>query len=201
MSATTVLPPILRTYCGALGLDYRTVEGQMAYLNYELGNNYTSLLLTLKSIDNTPEGAYRAAYLWCVQFERPSNMEVKAASRGNLARNKYWNRYNSVSVIILPQEEPEQQSTEQLVQYLTQHPVTIPLAPEDTSASGTRQYRARKPDFLSYNPWHMPAAEPVPENSLLWGIPALVSIGAAAVAVVLWPAGRRPREKAKSGKS
>ena len=37
----------LRGYCNALGLDYRTVDGQMAYLRYELGNRYTNLLLTL----------------------------------------------------------------------------------------------------------------------------------------------------------
>ena len=65
----------LRGYCTALGLDYRTVEGQLAYLKYELGNKYTTLLLSLQAIDDTPDGAYRAAYLWCIQFEKPSNMQ------------------------------------------------------------------------------------------------------------------------------
>ena len=30
----------LRSFCAALGLSYRTVEGQMAYLRYELGTDY-----------------------------------------------------------------------------------------------------------------------------------------------------------------
>ena len=59
----------LRGFCASLGLDYRSVEGQLAYLKYELGTNYTTLLLTLQSIDNPPDGAYRAGYLWCVHFE------------------------------------------------------------------------------------------------------------------------------------
>ena len=99
----------LRGYCTALGLDYRTVEGQLAYLKYELGNKYTTLLLSLQAIDDTPDGAYRAAYLWCIQFEKPSNMQVKAAQRGELAQGKYWVRYSHYNSIIMvePELEPE----------------------------------------------------------------------------------------------
>lgn len=184
----------LRSYCSLMGIDYRTVEGQMEYLRYELGNNYTSLMLTLKSLDNTPEGAYRAAYLWCTQFERPANMEAKGADRGNLARGKYWSRYNRPSVVVLPEAETEPPSQEYLTQQLTQNPVTIPLPPEEPDQRSDRRYQAEKPALITYIPRHIPRQEPVQESSVRsWGIPALAAVGAAAVAVILWP--DHPRSK------
>lgn len=180
----------LRSYCALMGMDYRTVEGQMEYLRYELGNNYTSLLLTLKSLDNTPEGAYRAAYLWCVRFERPSNMEVKGADRGSLARGKYWSRYNRPTVVILPEEEPEPPSEEFLTQQLTQKPVTIPLPPQDETASHDKRYHPERPALITYIPRHLPKTEsPQESGGARWGILALLGVGAAAAAVVFWPKG------------
>lgn len=183
----------LRTYCGALGLDYRTVEGQMAYLKYELGNNYTSLLLTLQSMDNTPEGAYRAAYLWCVQFERPSNTEVKAAARGELARGKYWSRYNSFEpiIIILPQAEEEEPKPEVIIEQLKQNPVTIPLPPEEAE-DHTRQYVAEKPEMVYYTPYHLPQTQEPVEERTGWELPTLGAIALAAVTVWVFPEKKRP---------
>lgn len=185
----------LRSYCSLMGLDYRTVEGQMAYLRYELGTNYGSLLLTLKSLDNTPEGAYRAAYLWCTRFERPANMEAKGAERGNLARGKYWSRYNRPSVVILPEEETEPPSQEYLTQQLTQNPVTIPLPPEEEQPCRDRRYHPQKPELITYIPRHIPRQDAAPESTRwIWGIGALAVVGAAAAAVILWPV-RLPGKK------
>lgn len=184
----------LRNYCRILGLDYRTVEGQMEYLNYELGNNYSGLFLSLKTVDNSPEGAYRAAYLWCVQFERPSNMEVKAVNRGNLARGKYWSRYNSYDSVIMiePEIQPEEPSPEVIIDQLRQNPVTIPLPPEEqTDDAGG--YEFQRPEFIVYTPWHLPMAETeVPRASnLTWGIPALAGIALLAAATVWFPSKKR----------
>ncbi len=179
----------LRGYCSALGLDYKTVGGQMAYLKYELGNNYTSLLLTLQSIDNTPEGAYRAGYLWCVRFEMPSNMEIKAHNRGTLAKGKYWNRYKGGdSVVMLPMPEYEESEMEEVMEELRQPSVTIPLPP--IAHGPTEKYEFPKPDYIHYTPWHSPteAVEIAPqEKSWSWEYPALAVIGLAAIAVWLWP--------------
>lgn len=184
----------LRTYCGALGLDYRTVEGQLEYLRYELGNNYSALYLGLMSVENSPEGAYRAAYLWCIQFERPSNMEVKAANRGVLARGKYWSRYNSIQSIIMV--EPEivvtEPSAEAVLEYMKQNPVTIPVPPAQSEQSASAQYVAQKPELIVYTPWHLPVVEP--EQKLAWHLPALGATVAAMVIVWFFP------EKKKSGK-
>lgn len=193
----------LRGYCAALGLNYQTVEGQMAYLKYELGNNYTNLLLTLQAIDNTPEGAYRAGYLWCIQFEKPSNMQQKAVSRGELARGKYWARYSHYqSIIIAPEPEPTEPDPEVIIEQLRQNPVTIPLPPqvanEPTEPGDARRFRFEKPAFIYYTPYHLPKARPEP--SVSWHLPALACIGAAMILVVIFPTKKRPTNLYRRGK-
>ena len=194
----------LRGYCSYLGLDYRTVEGQMAYLKYELGTNYVSLLLFLQGVDNTPEGAYKAAYQWCVQFERPSNMQVKAAQRGELARGKYWPRYNNFQpiIIVLPEPEPTEPNPEVLIEQLKQNPVTIPLPPEETveERGEVRYITFEKPEFQYYTPYHLPGNAEVPGAWLRWEIPALGAIGAAMVLVVIFPTKKRRRKVYSEGR-
>ena len=193
----------LRGYCNALGLDYRTVEGQMAYLKYELGNKYTSLLLNLQAIDNTPDGAYRAAYLWCVRFEMPSNMQVKAVQRGELAQGKYWPRYNRFEPIILIEPEPEETepNPEVIIEQLKQNPVTIPLPPEEEQiVEGTVRYMTfQKPEFRYYTPWHLPEVET--EGEIGWELPALAVIFAAMFLVVVFPTKKPARKLYRRGKN
>ena len=193
----------LRGYCNALGLDYRTVEGQMAYLRYELGNRYTNLLLSLQTIDNTPEGAYRAAYLWCIQFERPSNMQVKAVQRGELARGKYWPRYNNFQpIIILPEPEETEPDPEFIIEQLKQNPVTIPLPPvEEQPEEGTvRYFKFRKPEKIYYQPWNLPDSFLMLEESPAWEIPTLIAIGIAMILVVIFPTKKLRRKLYRRGR-
>ena len=197
----------LRGFCASLGLDYRTVEGQLAYLKYELGTNYTTLLLTLQSIENSPDGAYRAAYLWCIQFERPSDMQTKAAARGELARGKYWARYNSYkpTISIVPETPEPEPDPQALLEQLRQNPVTIPLPPEEQS-DHTNRYVFRKPDFIYYTPRSLPVTdlpvepEPVPTPSLRWEYPALAAIGIAMVMVVIFPVKKKRRKVYSEGR-
>lgn len=193
----------LRGYCNALGLDYRTVEGQLAYLKYELGNKYTTLLLTLQSIDDTPDGAYRAAYHWCIQFEKPSNMQVKAAQRGELAQGKYWVRYNRFEPIIMiaPQPEETLPSPEFVIEQLKQNPVTIPLPPEEerTEEGGVRHITFQKPELRHYIPWHLPEMEE--EREISWEIPALAAIFTAMILVVIFPTKKHARKLYRRGKN
>ena len=186
----------LRGYCAALGLDYRTVEGQLAYLRYELGNKYTTLLLNLQAIDDTPDGAYRAAYLWCIHFEKPSNMQVKAAQLAELDQGKYWPRYSRFEPIIMIEPKPEEPEVnpEVLIEQLRQNPVTIPLPPEQeqVKTGSVRYITFEKPEFRYYTPWHLPQAETVRESR--WEIPALCAIFAAMVIVVIFPTKKRARK-------
>lgn len=194
----------LRGYCSSLGLDYRTVEGQMAYLKYELGTNYMNLLLSLQAIEDTPEGAYRAAYMWCIQFERPSNMNVKAVSRGELAQNKYWPRYNSYQpvIIILPQPEETEPRPEVIIEQLKQNPVAIPLPPEEETeeVGGTRHFTFEKPAFIYYTPYNLPSTGSEEDPDLRWGVPALIAIGAAMGIVVIFPTKKTRQKVYRRGK-
>ena len=194
----------LRGYCSALGLDYRTVEGQMAYLKYELGSKYTSLLLSLQAIDNTPEGAYQAAWLWCIQFERPSNMQVKAAQRGELARNKYWPRYNNYQpIILLPEPEETEPDPDFILEQLKQNPVTIPLPPAEESteeAGAVRYFKFQKPEKIYYQPRHLPPSLLELEEKPAWEIPTLIAIGIAMVLVVLFTAKKLRRKLYRRGR-
>ncbi len=84
----------LRKYCSQNGFNYKTVEGQLHYLKYELEKFYPKVLAYLKSIPNTYSGAYDAAYYWCYNFEIPSNRKYKSDERGRLSQNAYWQNYN-----------------------------------------------------------------------------------------------------------
>lgn len=79
----------LRRYCETNSLDYTTLEGQLEFLNYEL-SSLPKTMGYLRSVPDTPQGAYDAAYYWCYNFEIPANREENSQIRGELARTKYW---------------------------------------------------------------------------------------------------------------
>lgn len=153
----------LRGYCLARGLDYKTVEGQMAYLDYELKTSFASLYGALRALENSPEGAYTAGYLWCVRYERPVDMENKGVVRGNSAKYKYWNRYNSLSMISGGDQEPEDPQT--LVEEILQEEAvpapfrsqTIDTEPTDSGYRYVAPPLERKPYPVQHPPY-VPAA-------------------------------------------
>ena len=155
----------LKTFCRAKELDYQTVKGQLAYLRYELESTYAGLLAELKVQQNDADGAYRAAYLWCVEFERPVNMEQNGILRGSIARGKYWNRYNSI-ITMVPEEEP--MTEEEVMQVVIQTEVTIPQPPEGTTVERYEDTEKEKLilPIRPYIPRHRPKAEPKPN----WGV-------------------------------
>lgn len=82
----------LISYCNRNGLDYNTVGGQLQYLSHELANNYPSVLNYVKNVPDTAQGAYDAAYYWCMYFEVPDHTVERAVQRGNLAKNEYFGK-------------------------------------------------------------------------------------------------------------
>ncbi len=85
----------LKTFCRSRGYDYRTLEGQLNFLLFDLRNDFPNTYKYLRSVSNDSQGAYDAAYYWCVNYERPAGMEEAGAYRGRLAQNKYWRRFGS----------------------------------------------------------------------------------------------------------
>ena len=85
----------LKNYCNNNGLDWRSLEGQLEYLVWELENNYKGVYNTLKNVPNTKQGAYDAAYKWTVDFEIPADRYNAGNRRGNAAANNYWGTYGA----------------------------------------------------------------------------------------------------------
>lgn len=83
----------LINWCDGKGLDYTTLNGQLAFLQYELETYYPSVHRYMKGVENSAEGAYDAAYYFCYNFEAPANKASKSQSRGNSAQNTYYPKY------------------------------------------------------------------------------------------------------------
>lgn len=84
----------LKNWCAANDLDHTTMDGQLWYMKHELETSYSAVLSYIRSVANTADGAYNAAYRWCLKFEIPANTEATSQKRGNLARDTYWPKYN-----------------------------------------------------------------------------------------------------------
>lgn len=86
----------LKKFCNKNGYNWKSLDGQLNFLKYELTNygcDTGYILGKLKNIDNSAQGAYDAAYAWCYYFERPANREYQADKRGTRAKNYYWEKY------------------------------------------------------------------------------------------------------------
>lgn len=83
----------LRSWCGSNGFDYTTIEGQLAYLEYELNAHYPGVEEYLRSVDNTADGAYEAGQYYCYHFEAPASRGSVSVYRGGLAKGTFWETY------------------------------------------------------------------------------------------------------------
>lgn len=91
----------LKSYCAKNGYNYKTLEGQLNYLKYEITTNKsnTGYIIDKLNVENTANGAYTAGYNWCYYFERPANKADKSVARGNNAKNNYWPIYKIVYML------------------------------------------------------------------------------------------------------
>ena len=83
----------LRNWCGSNGFDYTTIDGQLAYLEYELENHYPRVEEYLRSVENTADGAYDAGQYYCYHFEAPASRGSVSVYRGGLASGTFWESY------------------------------------------------------------------------------------------------------------
>lgn len=82
----------LKNYCAENGYDYTTVEGQLAFMQYELvfGEEKYAYRM-IQGIPNDVDGAYTAGYNWARYYERCTSASY--VKRANLASNEFWNIY------------------------------------------------------------------------------------------------------------
>lgn len=88
----------LFSFCDRNGYSRSSVEGQIAFLLYELRNNYSGVLNTLKNVANSGDGAYNAGYRFCYDFERPANKGSRSSQRASVAKSSYWPNYGNKKV-------------------------------------------------------------------------------------------------------
>ncbi len=79
-------------FCRRRGYNYKTVNAQIRYINFELRHYYPKVLKRLKSVRNNSRGAYKAGYYFCYYYEAPGSRGKASVRRGNLAK-KYFKKY------------------------------------------------------------------------------------------------------------
>ena len=84
--------------------DWQTLEGQLRFMRRELKGGYRATLEYLKNVTDDEQGAYDAAYYWCMHYEMPDKIVSRSTTRGYLAKNVYWKRYGM--------DEKEEEETE-----------------------------------------------------------------------------------------
>ena len=85
----------LISYCEEKNLNYKSLNGQLHFLEFEVRRDYQNLYGRMKALPDTAEGAYQAGYLWCYEFERPANIAATSEYRGNYAREYVWPKYGT----------------------------------------------------------------------------------------------------------
>lgn len=80
-------------WCNQHGYEPSGLKGQLYFLQYELKTYYPAIHSQLKSIENTAQGAYDAAYDFCYKYEIPTNRASKSVTRGNYARDTLFDIY------------------------------------------------------------------------------------------------------------
>ena len=95
----------LKNFCNENGYDWKTLDGQLEYIRYELSANRSGVLYNGKKIydymvdvTNDEDGAYDAGYYWCYYYERPAKKETGSVTRGNMAADTYWPVYKDMKV-------------------------------------------------------------------------------------------------------
>ncbi len=73
--------------------DWQTLEGQLRFMKKELRTGYSATLNYIRNVSDDEQGAYDAAYYWCMHYEMPDKIVSRSTTRGYLAKNVYWKRY------------------------------------------------------------------------------------------------------------
>lgn len=176
----------LKSFCRLRGYDYRSLEGQLQYLAHELRSGYWNTYTALRRVENSSQGAYDAAYAWCVYFERPAAMEEAGARRGRTAQFKYWLRYGEGAGDFAPVETPAEPAapdlwSDTMFYWQTEEPEETqePLAPEPKSDPAPQTPTPERPAIsrpaasrkslprLQFR--YMPMHQPPVQTGVSWG--------------------------------
>lgn len=128
-------------WCNAHDVDYRSLDGQLAYLKYELENAYSGVLGYLYGVTDNAEGAYHAGYHFCLYYESPDSVQVRSDARGTYAKNTYYpsnlDKYLDQGDASAKKKSAEQQTAVQPETMLPE--TTDPLSGDDGSNPKTHE--------------------------------------------------------------
>ena len=83
----------LKSWCASKGYDYKSLDAQLRFMQYELESDSYYRLSVLRSVPNTKEGALQARQCFEKYYEGCSSAGY--ARRENLAVNTYWPKYQN----------------------------------------------------------------------------------------------------------
>lgn len=103
-------------FCRENGLDRFSVEGQLAFLQFELEGEYEWIYLYyLLSAEDSEDGAQEAQFEFCASFEAPLDVDWEQVYRSKLVAEVYWPMLTTGSLAWTepesggdPQEAPSQ---------------------------------------------------------------------------------------------
>ena len=90
----------LISYCEKNGFEsWKSLEGQLGYLQYELETKGYKKNVgdVLRALPDTAQGAFDAAWYFCVYFEIPADRYNKGNTRGANAVNIYWKKFGGAT--------------------------------------------------------------------------------------------------------
>ena len=85
----------LKNFCSKNGYDPASITGQMFFLQSELNSGYSSMVNKFLSLPNNADSAGKAAEQWCRDFERPAEVDKRAAERSKAAKENYWPQFGA----------------------------------------------------------------------------------------------------------
>ena len=89
----------LKQWCKENGLEMSDFYNQLDFLKYEMeSEEYHIAWAMAKSVTDNGDGAYDAAHVFCIMFEKPENYEIVAEDRGATAQDAFWEAYRGCGV-------------------------------------------------------------------------------------------------------
>ena len=94
-------------FCRKNDLDRLTVEGQLAFLRFELEGEYDWIYRQfLLSAEDSEDGAQEAQYYFCDLFEAPTDVEWEQVWRSKLVAEVYWPMMCDEDLVLPEPAEP-----------------------------------------------------------------------------------------------
>ncbi len=88
-------------FCRQNGLDRLTVDGQLAFLRYELEGEYNWILTEfLLCAEDSEDGAQEAQYYFCELFEAPTELDWEQVRRSKLVAEVYWPMMSDEALVL-----------------------------------------------------------------------------------------------------